>query len=166
MARYKAEVQAQKDVKNRLFEEQKLAEIKFMDDARKKEEFRRRVIAEARRKLLQEHAVKLRGFLPRGVFASPADLEILKAFDGNRDGRLSPEEMELAQAAFEAWDPGAAAAGAGNGGKGAAAGGGGGGGGAPPRHPAPAAAAAAAAAAAPATAAANRARQNASSITF
>jgi len=145
-------------VKNRLFEEQKLAEIKFTDEARKKDEFRKRVVAEARRKLLEEHAVKLRGFLPRGVFSSPADLEILKAFDGNKDGRLSPDEMDLAQAAFEAWDPGAAAAG---GGKAAGGGGGGGGGGAPPRHPAPPAAAAA-----PTTAAANRARQQASSITF
>lgn len=46
-----------------------------------------------------------RGFLPRGVILSNADLDILKAFDRNSDGKLEPEEMELAQAAFMAFDP-------------------------------------------------------------
>jgi len=46
-----------------------------------------------------------RGFLPRGVILSNADLDLLKAFDRNRDGLLDPEELELAQAAFRAFDP-------------------------------------------------------------
>ena len=83
-----------------------------IEEARRREEFKRRVVAEARRKLLQEHAAALRGFLPRGVIVSPADLEILKAFDGNKDGELNAEEMALAQAAFQAFAPGARAAGA------------------------------------------------------
>lgn len=108
--RYRAEVAAQAALKQQLFEEQKLASLQEAEEARRKEEFRRRVVEEARRKLLEEHAVKLRGFLPRGVFMTPADLELLKAFDSDKDGVLSGEEMELAQAAFRAYDPGAAAA--------------------------------------------------------
>jgi hypothetical protein len=46
-----------------------------------------------------------RGFLPRGVLLSNEDLAILKAFDKNKDGKLEPEEMELAKAAFRAFDP-------------------------------------------------------------
>lgn len=109
--RYRAEVAAQAALKQQLFEEQKVASLQEAEEARRKEEFRRRVVEEARRKLLEEHAVKLRGFLPRGVFMTPADLELLKAFDSDKDGVLSNEEMELAQAAFRAYDPGAAAAG-------------------------------------------------------
>jgi len=107
VARYKEEVAQQRDLRLKLFEEQKLEEMRFAEEGKKREEFKRRVVAEARRKLLQEHAAALRGFLPRGVIVSPADLDILKAFDGNKDGVLEPEEMALAQAAFEAWDPGA-----------------------------------------------------------
>jgi hypothetical protein len=39
------------------------------------------------------------------VILSNADLDILKAFDRNQDGKLEPEELELAQAAFRVYDP-------------------------------------------------------------
>jgi hypothetical protein len=107
--RFKAEVAAQRDVRQQLFAAQKLEEVRAAEAAAKADEFKRRVIAEARRRLLQEHAAVLRGYLPRGVITSNEDLEILKAFDGNKDGVLSDAEMELAQAAFAAFDPGAAA---------------------------------------------------------
>jgi len=129
--RFKAEVAAQRDVRQQLFAAQKLAEVRAAEEAAKADEFKRRVVAAARRRLLEEHAAVLRGFLPRGVITSNADLDILKAFDGNRDGVLSEAEMDLAQAAFRAYDPGAArapaAGGGGAGGGGGVAGGGGGG---------------------------------------
>jgi hypothetical protein len=43
------------------------------------------------------------------VILSSADLDLLKAFDRNKDGHLDPEELELAQAAFLAYDPAAIA---------------------------------------------------------
>ena len=109
---------------------QKLEEVRAQDEAAKAEEFKRRVVAEARRRLLHEHAAVLRGFLPRGVITSNADLEILKAFDGNKDGFLSDAEMDLAQAAFAAYDPGAIKGGAAGATMAATGGGGGGGAGA------------------------------------
>ena len=110
--RYKLEVAEQRDIKQAMYAQQKLEEVVAMEKAAKAEEFRKVVIAEARRKLLEEHASKLRGFLPRGVITSNDDLDILKAFDANKDGVLSDAEMDLAQAAFRAYDPGAAALGA------------------------------------------------------
>ena len=106
-ARFQAEIAVQRELKAGLYEQQKLEELKALEEAKRREDFKRRVIEEARRKLLMEHASKLRGFLPRGVITSNADLELLKAFDRNKDGQLEPEEMELARAAFAAFDAGA-----------------------------------------------------------
>lgn len=106
--RYLAEVNAQREHKTALYEAQKLEEMRLLEEARRRDDFKRRIIEEARRKLLEEHATKLRGFLPRGVITSNADIELLKAFDRNKDGKLDEAEMELAQAAFRAYDPMAA----------------------------------------------------------
>ena len=111
-ARFQGEIAMQRELKVSLYEQQKLEEVRALEEAKRREEFKRRVIEEARRKLLEEHATRLRGFLPRGVITSSADLELLKAFDRNKDGQLEPEEMDLARAAFAAFDPGAARAGA------------------------------------------------------
>ena len=46
-----------------------------------------------------------RGNLPRGVLLCQEDAELLqqlKAFDGDGDGRLEPDEMTRARAAFDA----------------------------------------------------------------
>jgi len=43
-----------------------------------------------------------RGNLPRGVLMCQEDAELLKAFDGDGDGLLTPGELELATAAFDA----------------------------------------------------------------
>ena len=43
-----------------------------------------------------------RGHLPRGVLLSQSDVRLIKAFDRDGDGVLTPDEMELAQAAFRA----------------------------------------------------------------
>lgn len=104
-ARYMQEVKMQRDERVALYQAQKLMEIQVLEEAKRKDEFRKRVIQEARRKLLQEHAANLAGFLPRGVILSNSDLDIIKAFDRNKDGILEPEELELAQAAFAAYDP-------------------------------------------------------------
>ena len=110
--RYKVEIESQRSLNQHLFEAQKLEEARAAEEVKRRDAFKKQVIDEARRRLLAEHASVLRGFLPRGVIASPQDLAILKAFDGNKDGILTPDEMDLARAAFAAYDPGAAAGGA------------------------------------------------------
>lgn len=106
-ARYMGEIRVQRDEKLAMYQAEKMEELKTLEEGKRKEEFRKRVIEEARRKLLEEHAANLRGFLPRGVLLSNADLDILKAFDSNRDGVLDADELDLAAAAFKALDPGA-----------------------------------------------------------
>jgi hypothetical protein len=103
--RYIAEIAASRDEKMALYQRQKLEELEALEAARRKDELRKRIVREARRKLLEEHAAVLRGFLPRGVILSSDDLDILKAFDRDGDGRLDADEMDLAQAAFAAFDP-------------------------------------------------------------
>jgi hypothetical protein len=57
--RYLSEVNAQRESKTALFEAQKVEELRILEEAKRREEFRKRVIEEARRKLLEEHATKL-----------------------------------------------------------------------------------------------------------
>jgi hypothetical protein len=54
-----AEIQAQRDERLALYQQQKLDELRASDEARHQEDFRKRVIEEARRKLLEEHATAL-----------------------------------------------------------------------------------------------------------
>lgn len=142
-----AEIALQRDEKQALFEQQKLAEAAELDAARSKDAFRAQVVEAARRQLLKEHAAVLvrgggrgerrgegrltslslpltslpllplllqrGGGVPRGVILSQADLDLLKAFDRDGDGHLQPAEMELAQAAFKAYDVGQGGAGRG-----------------------------------------------------
>lgn len=54
-----AEVQSQRDDKMAMFQAAKMAELREMEEARRKEDFRKRVVEEARRKLLEEHAAVL-----------------------------------------------------------------------------------------------------------
>jgi len=58
-ARYMAEIAAQRDERVALYQAQKLAELEAVEEAKRADEFRKRVVEEARRKMLQEHAAAL-----------------------------------------------------------------------------------------------------------
>ncbi len=58
-ARYQAEIAEQRELKTALYQQQKLEEVKAFEEAQRREEFKRRVVEEARRKLLEEHAAIL-----------------------------------------------------------------------------------------------------------
>merc|ERR1711916_150867 len=53
--------------RRRMYEEERKEESIANQEAAKKEAYRLQVVAEARKRLLQEHASKLQGFLPRGT---------------------------------------------------------------------------------------------------
>jgi len=57
--RYMAEIASQRDERLALYEAQKVEEMRAAEDARRREEFKRRVIEEARRTMLAEHAAAL-----------------------------------------------------------------------------------------------------------
>uniref|UniRef100_A0A2C9JVV5 Meiosis-specific nuclear structural protein 1 n=1 Tax=Biomphalaria glabrata TaxID=6526 RepID=A0A2C9JVV5_BIOGL len=59
------------------FAREREAEVEARLEEAKLEQFRKRVIEEERQKLLKEHAIKLLGYLPRGVIRDEKDLDIL-----------------------------------------------------------------------------------------
>merc|ERR550537_288073 len=60
-------------------------------------EFEERVVEEARKAILREHAAKLKDFLPKGVFSKESDLQMLSVFDVDGDDVLSAAEARAAK---------------------------------------------------------------------
>ena len=50
------------------YEEEKMSEVAANEEAQRREEYRKMVIQEARKRLIEEHSQKLQGFMPRGKF--------------------------------------------------------------------------------------------------
>ena len=59
-----------------MYDKEKAQEEAFLDEGRRREEYRKAVIAEARRKLLEEHAAKLAGYMPGGLLKNKDDVEV------------------------------------------------------------------------------------------
>lgn len=66
-AKYVSAVKAQKAERNAMYQAAKKVELDAAQEAAKTEEYRLRVVAEARRRLLEQHAKNLTGFLPKGI---------------------------------------------------------------------------------------------------
>ena len=85
---YMNSVERQKQQTQEMFELQRQAELQQAQADKLKEDYRARVVEEARRKLLMEHAAALQGYLPKGVLRSKEDLELVRrAGAGNGAGR-------------------------------------------------------------------------------
>ncbi len=76
---YKDKVFQQKEERQRLYMKEKEDEAILASEAARKEEYRKQVIAEARKRLLLQHAAKLQGFLPNGVIANEEELNMVKS---------------------------------------------------------------------------------------
>ena len=63
-------VEKQRMERRQMYEQERNDEALANQEAAKKEAYRLKVVQEARKRLLEEHANKLDGFLPRGTFAS------------------------------------------------------------------------------------------------
>merc|ERR1719181_942688 len=66
-ATYVTRIQAQRDERLRMYEQEKASELADVAAVREAEEYKARVVAEARRRLLAEHASRLDGFLPKST---------------------------------------------------------------------------------------------------
>lgn len=84
---YMNSVERQKQQTHEMFELQRQAELQQAQADKLKEDYRARVVEEARRKLLMEHAAALQGYLPKGVLRSKEDLDLVRrAGAGNGAG--------------------------------------------------------------------------------
>lgn len=71
------EAQIQRKERARMFELEKEKQLRERSAGAEKEEYRQRVIAEARRKLLSQHATELKGFLPKGAILDHEEANIV-----------------------------------------------------------------------------------------
>ena len=75
---YMNQVEKQRQGKKQLYDAERAAELSFAEEAERREQYRKQVIQEARRRLLEEHAAKLQGFLPGNVFENSEEFENFK----------------------------------------------------------------------------------------
>jgi len=94
---YKKSIHKQMAVRADFFAAAKAADRMQQQLIQEKERFRERVVEEARKAILREHAAKLKDFLPKGVFAKESDLEMLSVFDTDGDDSLSAGEVAAAK---------------------------------------------------------------------
>lgn len=76
--RYVRDIEEQRLTKKNMYYEEISREKEELAQQEENERFRREVVAEARRRLLEEHASKLHGFLPKGVVKNREEFEILQ----------------------------------------------------------------------------------------
>jgi len=74
-------IEQQRLQRKSMYDEEKNAELSFAEEAAKREEYRKKVIAEARKRLIAEHSTKLQKFMPR-VFNNPEEYDIYKSTVG------------------------------------------------------------------------------------
>jgi Trichohyalin-plectin-homology domain len=72
---HKGYIERQRADKLSMHDEERAREFERSSEEARKEEFRKKVIQEARRKLLEEHASKLQGYLPGKVFKNTDEYE-------------------------------------------------------------------------------------------
>lgn len=70
----------QKDERKHLYEAERAAEQAALREAAEREEYRKRVIQEARKRLLEEHASRLQGYLPTKVFETREEMEQFREY--------------------------------------------------------------------------------------
>lgn len=71
-------IERQKDDKRRLVDAERSREDAVEEERRKKEEFKKRVVQEARQRLLEQHAAVLGAYMPGAVFNSQEELRAYK----------------------------------------------------------------------------------------
>jgi len=65
--RFMNEVQRQREERAQMYKTEKQMENQQLNAGAQQEEYRQRVIAEAKKKILQQHETHLKGFLPKGI---------------------------------------------------------------------------------------------------
>lgn len=71
-------VERQKQERKHLYQQEKQDEAKLLKEAQDREEYRKMVVREARKRLLEEHAARLQGYLPNKMFESKEEYDEYK----------------------------------------------------------------------------------------
>ncbi len=71
-------IERQKLERKSLYEQEKQEEARLLKEAQDREEYRKMVVREARKRLLEEHAARLQGYLPNKVFESKEEFNEYK----------------------------------------------------------------------------------------
>jgi hypothetical protein len=71
-------IERQRLDRQEMYDREKSAETQAEADMHDKETYRKRVIQEARKRLLEEHAAKLEGFMPGGAFGNKEEYELFQ----------------------------------------------------------------------------------------
>lgn len=71
-------IEKQRQDRRSMYDAEKMAEAAEAAAALEREEYRLRVIREARKRLLEEHAAKLQGFMPNGAFSNHDEFEVFQ----------------------------------------------------------------------------------------
>ena len=61
---HKQTIERQLEDKRFMTEQQRVDEMRLIEENNRKEEYRKKIVAEARKRLLEDHAAKLQGYLP------------------------------------------------------------------------------------------------------
>lgn len=80
-------IEKQRHERMSLVEQEKAIELAEREDLKAKEDYRKKVIQEARKRLLEEHAAKLDGYLPRGALANSEEFEVFQRAAASSRGR-------------------------------------------------------------------------------
>lgn len=94
---YKKEIHQQMATRSEFFASAKRVDHEAHVANKEQEKFRERVVEEARKAILREHAAKLKDYLPKGVFSKESDLEMISVFDTDGDDVLSAAEVSAAK---------------------------------------------------------------------
>jgi len=73
-------IEKQKMQRQSMYDAERSQELAQFQEAERREEYRKKVIQEARKRLLQEHASRLQGFIPGKLFQNSEELKSIKAF--------------------------------------------------------------------------------------
>jgi hypothetical protein len=85
--KHKTLIEQQRFDKRSMYDEEKARELEMFNAETAKEEYKKRVIQEARKRLLEEHAAKLRGYLPGKVFTDKDEYQQYQSQSNNQSSR-------------------------------------------------------------------------------
>lgn len=72
-------IEKQKTQRQAMYDAERSQELAQFQEAERRGEYRKKVIQEARKRLLQEHAARLQGFMPGKLFQNSEELQFIKA---------------------------------------------------------------------------------------